>query len=48
MRHALDCGLCCGLAECDCEVQEQIEDPQPEEEETPAGTAPPLCDGMTP
>jgi hypothetical protein len=18
MRHALDCGLCCGLAECDC------------------------------
>lgn len=20
MRHALDCGLCCGLAECDCGV----------------------------
>lgn len=21
-RHALDCGLCCGLAECDCDAAE--------------------------
>ena len=26
-RHALDCGLCCGLAECDCGVDSDMKSP---------------------
>jgi hypothetical protein len=26
MRHALDCGLCCGLAECDCGIYRVLHD----------------------